>query len=40
VTAIDALTVIAFNKLFEVAYFTDLIGNITNNSTGYRIERR
>jgi hypothetical protein len=32
------LTVIAFNELFEVAYFTDLIANITNNHTGYRIE--
>jgi hypothetical protein len=39
-TAIDILTVIAFNELFEVAYFTDLIANITDNATGYRIERR
>jgi hypothetical protein len=29
------LRLIAFNEIFEVAYFTDLLANITNNATGY-----
>lgn len=29
------LQLIAFNELFEVAFFNDLIGNVTRNVTGY-----
>jgi len=29
------LQLIAYNEIFEVAYFTELIGNITNNVHGY-----
>lgn len=32
-----AFRVIAFNEIFEVAYFTSLIQNITNNVPGYQI---
>lgn len=34
---LTSLQLIAFNELFEVAYFTDLIYNITNNVAGYQI---
>lgn len=30
-----AFQLIAFNELFEVAYFTSLVNNITNNVAGY-----
>ena len=30
-----ALQLIAFNELFETAYFTSLLANITNNTPGY-----
>ncbi len=39
-TAIAVLTVIAFNEIFEVAYFTDLIANITNDVDGYSIKNK
>ena len=29
---------IAFNELFEVAFFTSLINNITNNAPGFELE--
>ena len=29
---------IAFNELFEVAFFTELIANVTNEVHGYRVE--
>jgi len=32
-----SLKLIAFNELFEVAFFTELLKNITNNVTGYEI---
>jgi hypothetical protein len=32
-----SLELIAFNELFEVAFFTDLIYNITNNVPGYEV---
>ncbi len=34
---ITNLQLIALNELFEVAYFTQLITNITSNTTGYEI---
>lgn len=34
---LTSLELIAFNELFEVAFFTDLIYNITNNVPGYSI---
>jgi len=33
--AVNSLRLIAFNEIFEVAFFTDLILNITNNVPGY-----
>ena len=33
--SITSLRLIAFNELFEVAFFTELIANITNNIDGY-----
>ena len=33
-----SLQLIAFNELFETAFFTELISNITNNVDGYRIQ--
>ncbi|MCJ1381873.1 hypothetical protein MMC17_004985 [Xylographa soralifera] len=33
--AVTALQLIALNEIFEVAYFTDLVSNITTNVTGY-----
>ncbi|GAD92491.1 sexual development protein (LsdA), putative [Paecilomyces variotii No. 5] len=35
---ITSLKLIAFNELFEVAYFNDLLLNVTNNVPGYEIE--
>jgi hypothetical protein len=35
---LTSLQLIAFNELFEVAFFTELISNITNNTDGYRIQ--
>lgn len=32
---VTSLRLIAFNELFEVAFFTELIANITNNVPGY-----
>lgn len=37
----DTLTsfrLIAYNELFEVAYFTELLANITSNATGYALQ--
>ncbi|KAF4628894.1 hypothetical protein G7Y89_g9257 [Cudoniella acicularis] len=34
---ITSLQLIAFNELFEVAFFTDLLKNITTNMSGYTI---
>ena len=33
---LNSLRLIAFNELFEVAFFTELIANITNNVPGYQ----
>ena len=35
---IQALQLIAANELFEVAYFTDLLQNVTDNVPGYQVE--
>jgi hypothetical protein len=35
--SLTSLQLIAFNELFEVAFFTELIANITNHVDGYRI---
>jgi hypothetical protein len=35
---IQALQLIAANELFEVAYFTDLLQNVTNKIPGYQVE--
>jgi hypothetical protein len=35
---ITSLELIAFNELFEVAFFTELIANITNNVPGYKFD--
>ncbi|KAH6665664.1 putative sexual development protein [Halenospora varia] len=35
---ITSLQLVAFNELFEVAFFTSLIQNITNNVPGYEIQ--
>ena len=32
-----SLELIAFNEIFEVAYFTELLANVTNNVPGYQI---
>ncbi|KAH8178030.1 ferritin-like domain-containing protein [Sarocladium implicatum] len=34
-TSITTLQLIAFNELFEVAYFSSLLNNLTMNATGY-----
>jgi hypothetical protein len=34
-TGITILQLLALNELFEVAYFTELLANITSNATGY-----
>lgn len=36
-TSAATLSLIAFNEIFEVAFFTSLIQNITNNVAGYEI---
>lgn len=35
--SMTSLQLIAFNELFEVAFFTQLLGNITDNVPGYEI---
>jgi hypothetical protein len=35
---VTSLQLIAFNEIFEVAFFTELINNITSNADGYRIQ--
>lgn len=35
-----ALQLIAFNELFESAYFTSLLNNLTNNAPGYHNDHR
>lgn len=32
---VTTLQLLALNEIFEVAYFTDLLANITNNVSGY-----
>jgi hypothetical protein len=36
-TATVTLQLIALNEIFEVAYFTDLVQNITNGVSGYEV---
>ena len=35
---ITSLKLIAFNEIFEVFYFTELLNNVTNNVEGYRFQ--
>ncbi|KAK5206181.1 hypothetical protein LTR41_008050 [Exophiala xenobiotica] len=35
---LTSLRLIAFNELFEVAYFTELLANVTNNLPGYQFQ--
>jgi hypothetical protein len=35
---IQTLQLIAANELFETAYFTDLLSNVTNRVSGYNVE--
>lgn len=35
--SLTSLQLIAFNEIFEVAFFTELVANITNNVDGYHI---
>lgn len=35
--SLTSLQLIAFNEIFEVAFFTELLSNVTNNVDGYRI---
>lgn len=37
-TAITTLQLLGHNELSEVAFFTQLLGNITNNVPGYRMK--
>jgi len=37
---VQALQLIAANELFEVAYFSELLANVTNNVPGYEIENK
>ena len=37
-TSVTVLQLIAFNEIFEVAFFTNLIQNVTNNVRGYQID--
>lgn len=32
-----ALQLIAFNELFEIAFFSELLSNVTNNVPGFEI---
>nr|XP_018901895.1 PREDICTED: uncharacterized protein LOC109033648 [Bemisia tabaci] len=34
---VTSLQFLAFNEIFEVAYFSDFLANVTNNVTGYEI---
>ena len=34
-TGVTTLQLIALNEIFEVAFFTSLLSNVTNNVTGY-----
>ena len=34
-TGITTLQLLALNEIFEVAYFTELLANVTNNVSGY-----
>ena len=34
---LTSLELIAFNELFEVAYFTELLFNVTNSAPGFQI---
>ena len=34
-TGVTTLQLLALNEIFEVAYFTELLANVTNNVTGY-----
>lgn len=34
-TGVTTLQLLALNEIFEVAYFTELVANVTNNVTGY-----
>ena len=36
-SAVVAVQLIALNEIFEVAYFTDLLSNITNSVPGYEL---
>lgn len=38
--SLTSLRLIAFNELFEVAFFTELLSNITNNVDGYKIHHQ
>ena len=35
---VQTLQLIAANEIFEVAYFTELLANVTNNVPGYEVE--
>lgn len=35
---VQALQLIAANEIFEVAYFSELLANVTNNVPGYEVE--
>ena len=37
-TGVATLQLIALNEIFEVAYFTELLANVTNNVRGYDSE--
>lgn len=37
---IQALQLIAANEIFEVAYFTELLANVTNDVPGYSVENK
>jgi hypothetical protein len=37
-SGIQALQLIAANELFEVAYFTELLQNVTNQVPGYQVD--
>lgn len=37
-SSLTAFQLIAFNENFEVAYFSSLIDNITNNSPGFQLD--
>lgn len=39
-SSLTALQLVAFNELFEVAFFTSLLNNITNNVPGYESKNK